>query len=484
MTPKLSEVARHLVVPEGIVSSTFPAAYHQLKPAGIALDRWQIGLGMAALGCDATGQYASTVGGVVISIPRQVGKTFTIGSLIVGLCLAFPRLRVVWTSHHARTTTNTFRSMQAIARKPAIFARLAPNGIRQANGEQEIAFANGSIVMYGAREQGFGRGMDAVDLVVFDEAQILTLKALEDMVPAANQARHPHGALVMMMGTPPRPTDPGEAFRAKREAAISGRERAGMYVELSADPDASPDDPAQWARANPSYPQRTPHAAMLRMRSNIPGDAAWRREALGIWDETDSVPRLISADEWAAIRTTTPPPDGLRALGVAYSLDGQRVALAGAVRHDNGIHLELIAAQAAPIDHEALADWIELRWRTMAQVSITGKAGAPVLAQALRDRRVPARVAKVASGEEYYSANAMLAAAILEGSITVPAAPADDPLELAIANCDRKARGASGAWAWVGSTPDADPTPLEALGLALHGARTTTRHPGRSQEVL
>lgn len=484
MTRKLSEVARHLVVPEGIVSSTFPAAYQQLQQAGIEFDRWQVGLGMAMLGCDASGQYASTVGGVVVSIPRQVGKTFTIGSLMVGLCLAFPRLRVVWTSHHARTTTNTFRSMQSIVRKPAIFARLAPNGIRQANGEQEIGFANGSIIMFGAREQGFGRGMDAIDLVVFDEAQILTLKALEDMVPAANQARHPHGALVLMMGTPPRPTDPGEAFRAKREAAISGREKAGMYVELAADPDGSLDDPTQWAKANPSYPHRTPHAAMLRMRSNIPDDGAWRREALGIWDETGGVPRLISPDEWAAIRTDVAPPEGVRAIGVAYSLDGTHVSIAGAIRHDDGVHLELIAVQAAPIDHEAIADWLAARWRTLAAITVTGKAGAPVLTQALAERRVPARVARAATGEEYYAANAMLAAAVVERTVTVPVAPADDPLELAVATCDRKARGTSGAWAWIGSTPDADPTPLEALGLALHSVRTAKRRPGRSQEVL
>src|SRR5690606_25659475 len=219
----------------------------------------------------------------VASIPRQVGKTFTVGHLLIALCLELPGLRVVWTSHHNRTTTNTFRSMQGMVRRRKVWPNIAPNGIRTANGEQEIKFANGSIIMFGAREHGFGRGMDAVDVLVFDEAQILGLKALEDMVPATNQARHPHGALVIFIGTPPRPTDEGEAGSAKRKQALSGRAGDMLYVEIGADPDADPDDRKAWARMNPSYPHRTPEISLLRMRENIPDEDSWRREAMGIW---------------------------------------------------------------------------------------------------------------------------------------------------------------------------------------------------------
>src|SRR5699024_5620552 len=93
-----------------------------------------------------------------------------------------------------------------------------------------------------------------VDVLVLDEAQILTEKAMEDMVPATNAA--PNG-LVLMMGTPPRPADPGEVFTSRREAALSGDDSDVLYVELSADKDCSPDDRRQWAKANPSFPFRT-----------------------------------------------------------------------------------------------------------------------------------------------------------------------------------------------------------------------------------
>ncbi|MBK0296370.1 DUF853 family protein, partial [Bacillus sp. S34] len=69
----------------------------------------------------------------------------------------------------------------------------------------------------------------------FDEAQILTEKALEDMVAATNQSRFPAGALLFFMGTPPRPTDPSEAFKLRRREALAGETEDAVYIECSAD---------------------------------------------------------------------------------------------------------------------------------------------------------------------------------------------------------------------------------------------------------
>src|SRR5690606_21330512 len=114
--------------------------------------------------------------------------------------------------------------------------------------------------------QGFGRGFDEIDVEVFDESQILTEKALEDMVAATNQSRFLAGALLFFMGTPPRPIDPGEEFTNRRDKALSGKAHDMVYVEFSADPDADLDDREQWAKVNPSFPHRTPVESMHRMR--------------------------------------------------------------------------------------------------------------------------------------------------------------------------------------------------------------------------
>src|SRR5690606_19383533 len=115
-----------------------------------------------------------------------------VGMVVIAVCVLFPGTLVLWTAHHNKTTTKTFQTMQGYVRRKKISPHLKPNrsqGIRTSNGEQEIEFRNGSKIMFGAREFGFGRGFDQVDVEVFDEAQKLSEGALEDMVPATNQAQ-------------------------------------------------------------------------------------------------------------------------------------------------------------------------------------------------------------------------------------------------------------------------------------------------------
>lgn len=343
-TRKLSDVARHVVVPTGIVSTGYPAVRDKCRDIGVIHDDWQQGLGRLALGKREDGKYAATVGGVVLSIPRQVGKTFTIGSIIFALCLLFPNLTVIWTAHRTRTSNETFRAMQALARR----SKVAPHieAIRQTNGEQEIAFHNGSRIMFGAREQGFGRGFAEVDIEVFDEAQILTERALEDMIAATNQSRHPGGALLFYMGTPPRPVDPGEAFGNKRTRALSGKSTDMVYVELSADPDADPDDRAQWVKANPSYPTRTPLESMLRLRENVGSDESFIREGLGVWDE--AVGGVIGLASWPRLSDENAGMVAPLAFAVAVSPDRKwaSIGAAGVATSKPGrVHVEVVDRQ-------------------------------------------------------------------------------------------------------------------------------------------
>jgi len=74
-TRRLSEVTKHLVIPDGIVSSYWPSVNNTCsKRLGITFDRWQEGAGSLILAKRANGKLAHTVGGVGMSLPRQVGK--------------------------------------------------------------------------------------------------------------------------------------------------------------------------------------------------------------------------------------------------------------------------------------------------------------------------------------------------------------------------------------------------------------------------
>lgn len=470
---RLSEVARHVVIPKGIVTTAWPRVVAQCAQMGVTFDGWQHGIGQIALGKRKNGKYAATVGGVVLSIPRQVGKTFLVGMMIIALCILCPGLTVLWTAHRTRTSTKTFKSMQGYVKRKRIAPHLAPSrsdGIRSTNGEQEIEFRNGSIIMFGAREGGFGRGFDKVDIEVFDEAQILGEKALEDMVAATNQSQQPSGALLFFMGTPPRPIDieKGDEFGARRTRALAGHDRDTAYIEFSADDDADPDDHEQWEKANPSYPDRTPLESMQRMRANLTNDDSFRREALGIW--ATSSPRVIDEESWqkAADAASMPTERLVLAVDVAPGRGTAAVALAG--RRPDGLwHVELD-------EHRTGADWVvpwieeRAKKNALHAVVVDEMSGLVKWRNGrafLGDTKIRVTLA-AAEGRDMAIACAQFFDAIMSPAPTVR--HTDQPQVNVSLSLARK-RPLGGGWAWNRKDEDSDITPVVAETLALWGAR-------------
>lgn len=483
-TPRLSEVARHVVIPDGIVTTAWPRVVAKCSELGVDFDAWQHGVGSIALGKRADGKYAATVGGVVLSIPRQVGKTFLVGMIVIALCLLFPGMTILWTAHRTRTATKTFGTLKGMSSRKKIRPHMLEP--RNVNGEQEIRFRNGSVIMFGAREQGFGRGFDEVDVEVFDEGQILTEKALEDMVAATNQSRQESGALLFFMGTPPRPSDPGEEWLNRRKKALSGKSSDMVYVEFSADADLDPDNPADFEQgnrqANPSYPKRTPIESLRRMKENLTDVASFRREAWGIYDD-DGRTSEISANEWGALRLTGPAPDeGRRVFGVKFSVDGAWVALAGALRPEEGpVHVEGIRVESMAGGTGWLVDWLEDRWRESANIVIDGKAGAGALVNALRARKVPAKVIITPTTDQVIAAHTSLREAVRTNALTHADQKA---LNDQVAAAEKRPIGTAGGWGWKPIHETDDVTLLEAVTFAHWGALTTKRRPGREAVLL
>jgi hypothetical protein len=222
----------------GSSATGWPSVRDKCRELGISFRPWQHSTGRLILAKRADGKYAATIGGTGLSIPRQVGKTFLVGAIVFALCLLFPNLTVIWTAHRLRTAEETFGKMQGFARRK----KIAPHVLKvlTGSGSEEIHFHNGSRILFGARERGFGRGFDEVDVLIFDEAQILSDSAFDDMMPATNQSRQPTGALLLFMGTPPKPTDPGEVFTRMRTEALSGEDEDTGWVEFGADPGFEP----------------------------------------------------------------------------------------------------------------------------------------------------------------------------------------------------------------------------------------------------
>lgn len=481
---RLSEVARHVVIPEGIVDSLWFDVAKRCEEFGEDFDAWQDGLGQVSLGLRADGMFAATIGGVTFSIPRQVAKTFIVSRIVVALCTLYPDLTVIWTAHRMRTATNTFQKMKAFVLRPVVRAHLkagSNNGtaIRDANGEQEIPFANGSRILFGAREQGFGRGFDEVDVEVFDEAQILTLKALEDMVAATNQSRFEHGALLFYMGTPPRPNDPGDAFTERRADALAAKREAGgvdfgspvesgdsVYVECSGDPALDVNDERQVELANPSYPHRTPPVAVKRLRKNLPDPDAWRREGLGIWDAEPGGGGALDVTVWSSLAD----PDAVPAGPVVYGVDlgeDRLASVAVAWARPDG-HTQVMLTQDGELRPDARLRGSRALERLLAVLEARPgpvALGGPALDE-FGDKldRAGANVVAV-GGVEFAAACGVVADAVRDGTVHHGG---QDVLTAAVRAARWRSAGADGKRAWqLKECPEVGP--LAAVTRAVHG---------------
>lgn len=340
--------ARHVVVPKDIVSTAWPRVKATCRNIGWRFDAWQDATGRLILAKKAGGNWAADLS--ILSIPRQVGKSYLLGCIIFALCLLIPGLRVIWTSHHTATTEEMYEAMKELAQNK----RVAPHVVKciaLQGSRWRITFRNKSRIDFGARSQGFGRGKAKVGVLVLDEFQHITSRALANLAPTTNTSDNP---LILCAGTPPGPEVSGEAFTMRRKAALEGLADDAMYVEFSADQDAELENRQQWAKANPSFPKRTQERAFLLLRKILDEDD-FRREALGIWDEASRHTPIVTPNQWRDLIGLGPDlgaaPNGI---GIDMSHGGD-ISVGGCWIEGESAHAEEIWAGR---DVAAAIDWV------------------------------------------------------------------------------------------------------------------------------
>lgn len=448
--------ARHTVVPHGITATAWPRVAATCRNIGWRFDPWQDATGRLILAKRDGGRWAADLS--ILSIPRQVGKSYLLGCIIFALCLLNPRLRVIWTSHHTATTEEMYEAMKELASHkrvaPHVLKCVALQGSRW-----RIQFRNGSRIDFGARSQGFGRGKARVGVLVLDEFQHITARALANLAPTTNTAANP---LILCAGTPPGPQASGEAFTLRRKAALEGISDDTLYVEFSADADADLDDRRQWAKANPSFPRRTNERAFMLLRKILEEDD-FSREALGIW-QTAGAGVLAG---WVACCIRPGRITGKPSICVDVALDRSYTSIAVAGRRGDGrVQVELV--EYAPGTEWVAARCIELHktWRT--PVTLAGNGTATALLPELEAAQVKTNL--VASGE-VAQACASLADAV-KGRTVAPLLDENglpDPVLLAAVNGAKLRGGESYVFTRKGSV---DISPLYAVTLARWAALT------------
>ncbi|ADG96556.1 Terminase [Segniliparus rotundus DSM 44985] len=469
---RLSEVARHLVVPEGIVSTEWPRVRAKCSELGLGFDEWQDGLGRLMFSKREDGLYACDT--VVVSIPRQVGKTHVMMSALFALCLLRAGLTVLWTAHRVKTAKETFGSMAALAARDSVRPLVAQ--VVRGRGDEAVLFVNGSRILFGAREAGFGRGFADVGVLAFDEAQILGESALDDMLASQNVAENP---LTLFMGTPPRPKDPGEAFTMFRQEALDGESEGTLYVELSADRGCDVEDREQWRKANPSYPHRTSERAMLRLRKNLLEDS-FRREALGVWDEVSTHQAVVKDSVWRALRADG-PESSVRPHALVVDMSHSREVSVGACWLDGDCaHVEEVWAG---VSGSECVEWVAANVGRRVPVGVDSASPASSLVPELRRRGV--RVV-VTNASDMAKAFGMLMDRVAAGSLSHAN---QESVNQAVAGARRRPIRDAGGYGLDRRDETANIAPLVAVMLSVlvavtHGRRKSVVSSGRGGFVL
>lgn len=418
---RLSEVTKHLVKPEGITGTGWFRVRDTCRDKlGVEFDGWQDGAGQLLLAKRADGHLAHTIGGFGMSICRQTGKTFFLAGAIFGLCIDNPGLLVIWSAHHSKTHMETFLAMQGFAQR----TKIAPfiKQVFTGSGDEAIVFINGARILFGARERGFGRGIPGVDVLVSDEGQIMSIRAMQNMLATLNTSKF---GLHIYAGTPPYPEDNSEVWLHMRDEALSGESTDMVWIELGADDDADLDDEKQWRKANPSIPHRTPVHAMKRLRKRIGSDIGFRHEALGIYDLNEG--SVFDLARWASLADTLVAPPDEVALMIDISPDRRWSSIAVAGDVDEERTLVMVYSIKGTTDIVPKVQEL-LEEQNIVEVSIFGGGTARILEPALTEAGIEYQKL---TGTEMSAAYGHLQEAIKAGTVC----HVDQPeLNFAVAN--------------------------------------------------
>ena len=441
-----------------------------LSIGGLILDPWQADLLDDWMAITPSGRWVSTTCG--ISIPRQNGKTGLLqGRMSAGMVMY--NEQVIYTAHLQKTATETFEEMRDFFEGSAM--KKYVKEIKTALGREQIILKNGARIKFLARTRNGGRGQHG-DLLIFDEAQELDDSAQASFLPAVSASLNPQ---VIYMGTPPDEASAGIVFRGIRDKILAGKTKTASWFEFSVKDIGDVANRERWADTNPALGRRMLMSTIEAEFEQMAPDK-FARERLGWWSPnvTGHIDYAIPADVWDACVSDQEKPEGKTAYGVKFSMDGSKVALCGAVIPEDGpARISLIELKSTSHGTQWLADWLNARYEKAACVVIDGRNGVDVLIDKIKDTWKSKISIKRPSTKDVIAAASMLSNDLIEQSVTWYRG--QEVLRDSAINSTK--RPISGGYGFGGENNIS--IPIEACSLALWGAKTTKRVPGRKMLI-
>ena len=420
-----------------------------------------------------------------LSVPRQNGKNAILEAFEL-YEVAVAGWHVLHTAHRVKTTKRSFERLVRYftdKRHPEM-CRLVRN-VRRTNGEEAIYLSNGGSIEFSARSRAGNRGFDDIQLVVWDEAQELTddqMSAVMYTVSASSTGER----MMVLTGTPPDERAPGTVFTRTRQAALTSPAKRTLWTEwgiteMPARGSTFEDVLPLVYATNPSMGYVLDEE-FTETEFEVADLLGFCVERLGYWIPRQSAQAAIPRQLWedSAIEKIGDRYRGKRAFAVKFSPDGSSYALAGCKLGRDGAAVELVELGTTEGGTKPLARALyDARGRTSVVV-VDGLSGSDALCDNLAELRAPrGYVVRPRTGDVIAAATGLLDE-LRAKTLAHSRQPALDDSALGSA---RRAIGSRGGWGF-GPSEGHDSTAVEAVSLALWGARNTKRDPRRKQRLL
>lgn len=427
---------------------------------GTPLMPWQRQVADVALEVDpATGRLAYRT--VVLTIPRQCGKTTLLLSVWLQRAISWERQQIAWTMQNASDAREKWQDEHVPVIMASPLSRAVAK-VRRQNGAEAVLFENGSIQRLMASTMSSGHGK-VLDLGVVDEAFAQPDDRLEQaMRPAMRTRPQPQMWLVSTAGTAESTWFHGWCD-AGRSAVEAGERSAIAYFEWSASDDADPGDPATWWSCMPALGHTITEEtirqefALATMRPD--GLSGFQRASLNMRTSSRNDPPIPLADWDACVAEVEREPNAATVWAVDVSPEQASASIVvGWVRIDG-------VPQVQVVEHRPGVGWLaervsELRGRWGGMWLLDPRGASSSQQAGWPGRLVTPKEARQACVE--------LEAAVREGRFGHFGQP---ELRIALEGAVKR-HTEDGGWHWARRSTHVDISPLVAASLCLRGLQS------------
>lgn len=337
-----------------------PAVREWAAEAGLHCQPWQALVIDDMLGVRADKRWAARDAG--LSVPRQNGKSVIAELRILAGLYVLQEELIVYTAHQVDTALEIFERVVArIEHNPDLKRRLPRNGIRRAQGSQQIKLVGAKPgdppqrLLIKARSKGGVRGFSA-DTVFFDEAQLgLDENEIAALGPTMRTRPNPQ---TIFMGTPPLVT--GSYWALKVRARAHAGDPKMCWHEWSPPKGFDPADRDVWWGTNPAL-------GILIDEESIEYDfktlgSKFAAEGLGFWlpEKDEAGWQVFTEGDWRAAQDPATEIVGRPAFAVEVSRDLATISIGAAGRNEAGKRSLELAARF-PADPGKLIGWLRKR---------------------------------------------------------------------------------------------------------------------------